>query len=120
MILNNYSYYLAIRNEKLDIAEKCIKRCLAQEPNSSTYLDTYGWILYKQGRIEDAIASIEKAMKNGGNDNPEIVEHLCEILTVAERTDEAYHVCKYSIELQNSKETVEQKMESHRIRNTKQ
>ena len=112
LILNNYSYYLSLREEKLELAEKYIKRCIAMEPNSSTYLDTYGWVLYKLGRMEEAIIMIEKAMKNGGSDNPEIVDHLCELLTVAGRTDEAYHICKYSIELNNSNKTVEEKMES--------
>ena len=112
MILNNYSYYLSLREEKLDLAEKHIKRCIAMEPNNSTYLDTYGWVLYKLGRVDEAIVMIEKAMKNGGSDNPEIVIHMCELLTVAGRTDEAYHICKYAIELNNSKETVEEKIES--------
>ena len=112
LILNNYSYYLSLREEKLNLAEKYIKRCIAMEPNSSTYLDTYGWVLYKLGRVDEAIIMIEKAMKNGGSDNPEIIDHLCELLTVAGRTDEAYHICKYAIELNNSKETVEEKMES--------
>ena len=112
LILNNYSYYLSLREEKLDLAEKYIKRCIAQEPNSSTYLDTYGWVLYKMGRVDEAIVMVEKAMKNGGNDNPEIIAHICELLTVAGRTDEAYHFCKYAVELNNSKETAEEKMES--------
>jgi len=112
LILNNYSYYLSLREEKLDLALTYIKRCIAQEPNSSTYLDTYGWVLYKLGQIDEAILMIEKAIKNGGNDNPEIVGHLCELLTVAGRADEAYHICKYAIELNNSNETVEEKMKS--------
>jgi len=82
------------------------------EPNSSTFLDTYGWVLYKLGRVEEAIIMIEKAMKNGGADNPEIVDHLCELLVVSGRIDEAYHICKYSIELNNSERTVEEKIES--------
>jgi tetratricopeptide (TPR) repeat protein len=112
LILNNYSYYLSLREEKLDMAEKYIRRCIALEPNSSTYLDTYGWILYKLGRIDEAIAMIEKAMENGGSDNPEIADHMCELLVVSGQADEAYHICKYAIELNNSRETVEQKIES--------
>ena len=99
LILNNYSYFLSLREEKLDLAEKYIKRCIALEPNSSTYLDTYGWVLYKLGRIDEAIIMIEKAMRNGGNENPEIVGHLCELLTVAGRTDEANLICKHAKEL---------------------
>ena len=98
LILNNYSYYLSLREEKLDLAEKYIKRCIAMEPNSSTYLDTYGWVLYKLGRVDEAITMIEKAMRNGGSDNPEIVGHLCELLTVAGRADEANLICKHDKE----------------------
>ncbi|MDR2037116.1 MAG: tetratricopeptide repeat protein, partial [Bacteroidales bacterium] len=36
LVLNNYSYYLSLREEKLDLAEKYIKKCIALEPNSST------------------------------------------------------------------------------------
>ena len=116
LILNNYSYYLSLREEKLDLAEKHIKRCIIQEPDNSTYLDTYGWVLYKLGRVDEAIVMIEKAMKNGGNENPEIVDHLCELLTVAGRTDEAYHVCKFAIELRNSNDTLEEKMNSFEMK----
>jgi len=112
LILNNYSYYLSLREEKLELAEKLIKRCIAIEPNRSAYLDTYGWVLYKLGRIDEAIAMIEKAMKNGGGDNPEIVEHLCELLTVAGRLEEARHICRQAIELNKSNQTVEEKIES--------
>jgi Tfp pilus assembly protein PilF len=111
IILNNYSYYLSLREEKLDIALKYIERCIAMESNNSTFLDTYGWVLYKLGRLDDAIVMIERAMEFGGGDSPEIVEHYCELLTVAERFSEAYHICKYAIELKNIETTVEEKIE---------
>jgi tetratricopeptide (TPR) repeat protein len=115
LVLNNYSYYLSLREEKLDVAERYIRRCIAMEPDNSTYLDTYGWVLYKLGRIDEAIVMIEKAMKNGGNTNLEIVEHLCELLVVAGREDEARHICRYAIELNNEQEktSVEEKMKSY-------
>ncbi|MDR0714248.1 MAG: tetratricopeptide repeat protein, partial [Bacteroidales bacterium] len=110
LVLNNYSYYLSLRGEKLDKAEQYIKKCIAMEPNSSTYLDTYGWVLYKLGRIEEAILMIEKAILNGGQDSPEIVDHLCELLVVAGRMDEADKACRKAIELNHEQKTVEQKM----------
>jgi tetratricopeptide (TPR) repeat protein len=113
LILNNYSYYLSLREEKLDLAEYHIRKCITLEPNNSTYLDTYGWVLYKLGRVDEAINMIEKAMKTGGNDNYEIVNHMCELLVVAGRLDEAYHICKYALELNNDKETtVSQKIDA--------
>lgn len=80
VVLNNYSYYLALRGEKLDRALKYIKKCLAIEPNSSTFLDTYAWVLYKQDKLDLAKKSIEKAFIFGGGSNAEILEHYAEIL----------------------------------------
>jgi tetratricopeptide (TPR) repeat protein len=112
LILNNYSYYLSVREEKLDVAEKHIKKCVALEPDNSTYLDTYGWVLYKLGRIDDAIAVIQLAIKNGGDDNPEIIDHLCELLVAAGRIDEAAETCRRAIELNKEENlSVEQKIE---------
>jgi len=93
VILNNYSYYLALREEKLDVAELYIKRCISSEPNNSTFLDTYAWVLYKLGHIDKAITVIKKAIKNGGVNSQEIIEHYCEILNAAGRTDDEYNFC---------------------------
>jgi tetratricopeptide (TPR) repeat protein len=80
MVLNNYSYYLALRNEQLEKALNYIQVCVSKFPNSSTYLDTYGWILYKKGNFRDAKLTIEKALQNGGSGNMDIIEHYSEIL----------------------------------------
>lgn len=76
-VLNNYSYYLSLRNEKLEKAEKMSKRSNMLEPNISSYQDTYGWILYQMKKYGDARTWIEKAVNSGGGkNNPVILEHL--------------------------------------------
>ena len=37
MTLNNYSYYLSLRNERLDYAEKMISAALSADPNNATF-----------------------------------------------------------------------------------
>lgn len=44
--LNNYAYYLSLRNEQLDKAEEMSYRTIKAEPDNITYLDTYAWILF--------------------------------------------------------------------------
>ena len=112
VVLNNYAYYLSLREEKLDLAEKYIMRCLSIEPDRYTFLDTYGWVLYKLGHIDEAIIMIEKAIKNGGGNSSEIIDHYCELLTVAGRISEAEIICQQAIELTNSEMTVIEKMET--------
>lgn len=61
--LNNYSYYLSERGERLSEAENMSRRSLELTPDMPTFLDTYGWILYKQGRYKKAKEYIEKAIE---------------------------------------------------------
>ena len=75
--LNNYAYYLSLRNERLNDALKMSKRSLELRPKTPTFLDTYGWILYKQGKYEKAKEYIEKAIEGEGD--PDVLEHLGDI-----------------------------------------
>jgi len=75
-VLNNYSYYLSLREEKLDRAEELSALCNEIEPDQANYQDTYAWILYKQGKFIQAKDWLEKALENGGKSNSVILEHL--------------------------------------------
>jgi len=78
-VLNNYGYYLSLREDKLDRAEELSALCNEIEPDQSNYQDTYAWILYKQGKFVQAKDWLEKALKNGGNTNSVILEHLGDV-----------------------------------------
>ena len=56
--------------------EEALKTIKA-EPNNSTYLYTYAWILYLQGRYEEARIYIDMAVKNlnPDEDNTTITDH---------------------------------------------
>ena len=79
-VLNNYAYYLSLRNKNLDKAEVMSKKSNELEPNSSSYQDTYGWILYQMKKYTDAKVWIFKALENGGKDNGILLEHYGDIL----------------------------------------
>ena len=80
MILNNYSYYLSLREVRLDDAEEMSKKTILADPENSTYLDTYAWILFKSGQNEKAKKYLEKALKFGGSEDPDILEHYGDII----------------------------------------
>lgn len=79
-VLNNYSYYLSLRNENLERAEKMSKRSNELEPNSPSFLDTYAWILYQMGKYNEAKTWLEKAFAAGAENNGTILEHYGDIL----------------------------------------
>ncbi len=77
-ILNNYSYYLSLEGINLDRAEKLSYKTIIRNPESAVYLDTYGWILFKQNRTKEAIEYLEKAIAL--SDDPDILFHYAEAL----------------------------------------
>ncbi len=79
MALNNYAYFLSERGERLDFALNLSKKTLEMDFNNSNNLDTYGWILYKMRRYEDAKFYLEKAVTVAGDQvSAVILEHLAD------------------------------------------
>ena len=76
-VLNNYSYFLALRKEKLDLAKKMSSK-LIKTNDDANYLDTHAWVLYMLGEYEQARKIIEKAIKKDANGT--IIEHYGDIL----------------------------------------
>lgn len=62
LCLNNYAYYLSLRNEYLDKAEEMSYRTIKAEPDNRTYLDTYAWILFMQAKYEQAQKYMDKVV----------------------------------------------------------
>lgn len=75
LVLNNYAYYLSERKEKLEKAAEMSKRSLDIEPNSASYLDTYGWILYQQADYKGAKEWLLKAIESSLVPSGVILEH---------------------------------------------
>ncbi|MCX6269763.1 MAG: tetratricopeptide repeat protein [Bacteroidetes bacterium] len=88
-VLNNYSYFLSLRSEKLDKAETMAKRATELSPDNSSNLDTYAWVLYKLGKLTDAEKFILTAIDKGGNNNAVILEHYGDILFKKGEPDKA-------------------------------
>jgi len=100
--LNNYSYSLAVRGENLGKALEMVNKALEKNPENASYLDTKGWILYKQDKFEDALIYVEKSLSIEKN-NAEIMEHLGDIYYRLKKHDKAneYYKRAYSIDSKN-------------------
>lgn len=97
-VLNNYAYFLSLRKEDLEKAEKFSRRTLELKPNEKNYMDTYGWILYQQKKYPEAEEWLSKAAKLApGNAN--ILEHYGDALyknNKQEKALEAWNAAKNS------------------------
>ena len=80
LVLNNFSYYLSLRKEKLKKAKTMSYKCNKLEPNNGTYQDTYAWVLFCLGEYVEARLWVEKAIKNGSDTSFVVLEHYGDIL----------------------------------------
>jgi tetratricopeptide (TPR) repeat protein len=87
--LNNYSYYLSLRNKDLEKAEKMARKAVTLEPTNSSFEDTYGWVLYKLGRYDEARTWIGKALEDKQGVSAEVLEHYGDVLFRLGETDKA-------------------------------
>ena len=78
--LNALGYTLADRTERYEEAYGYIKRAYELSPTDFYILDSMGWVLYRLGRLDEAIKYLQKALEL--RNDPEIAAHLGEVLWV--------------------------------------
>lgn len=105
-VLNNYSYYLAEENQDLLKAEEMIKRCLKLTPRNTAALDTYAWVLFRQGYYNLAKRYVEEAIKYSEESSDVIIEHYGDILYMTDDKEKALEMWKQSLELGNQSKTL--------------
>jgi len=79
LVLNNYAYYLSLRNVDLDKAEQMAKKAVELDPGNGSNQDTYGWVLFKLGHYEEAKEWIEKAIQTG-EESAVVLEHYGDVI----------------------------------------
>jgi len=78
--LNALGYTLADRTDRYEEAYGYIQRAYELSPSDFYILDSMGWVLYRLGRLDEAVEYLQKAIKL--RNDPEIAAHLGEVLWV--------------------------------------
>jgi tetratricopeptide (TPR) repeat protein len=85
--LNALGYTLADRTQRYQEALELIDRARVAEPDNAAIVDSYGWVLYRLGRNEEALVQLRRAWTLAKD--AEIAAHVGEVLWVLGRKDEA-------------------------------
>ncbi len=107
--LNNYAYFLSLGKTQLEKAEEMSKRSLDLDPGNSSYLDTYGWILFQQKRYELAKEYIEKSLAVSPN-SAEVVEHMGDVMFKLNKSEKALEYWNKAKELGSENEMLDRKI----------
>jgi tetratricopeptide (TPR) repeat protein len=110
LVLNNYAYFLSLKNEDLKKAERMSAQCIKLEPNNSTYLDTYAWIFFKGGNYTLAKFYIESAISKDETNSSELTDHYGDILYMTGDKEKAVEQWKKAKEQGKESKILDQKI----------
>ncbi|HNP36018.1 MAG TPA: tetratricopeptide repeat protein [Woeseiaceae bacterium] len=96
LALNALGYTLADRTDDYREAERLIKKALKLDPDNPAIIDSYGWVLHKLGRNQDALVELKKAYASF--DDPEVAAHIVEVLAALDRDEEAAKMLATAVE----------------------
>ena len=102
---NDLGYQWADQNKNLAEAERMIRKALELDhkqrtsgdalvldgdQDNASYVDSLGWVLFREGKLADARKELERAVSlEGGSDSPEVWDHLGDVYFRSQMTAKA-------------------------------
>lgn len=114
MAINNYAYYLSLKGEQLEKAERLSGMVVEKNPDNPTYLDTYAWVLFMKKDYRLAKFYMKMAIDSMEQVNPTLYEHYGDILYFLEDIDGAVSNWKKAKEKGLKSELLEKKINEKR------
>ena len=109
---NYIGYMWADHNMHLDEAEAMIKRALESEPNNASYLDSLGWVEFRNGKFDQALSDLLRAAKTVERDDPVVFEHIGDTYLKLNRVREALDAWQKALALDPKNKTLADKIEA--------
>jgi Tfp pilus assembly protein PilF len=111
---NYLGYMWADHNLHMDEAGDMIKRALQIEPNNGAYLDSLGWLEFRQGKFDQALADLLRAAKNMAHDDPVVFEHIGDAYLKLNRVPQALEAWQKAVALDPQNKQLAEKIASTR------
>lgn len=110
LAMNNYAYWLSTSGGDLLRAKELIAKAVVYNPGSATYYDTYAWVCFRLGDLEEAKRYIDMALlfdrseqENAPEQMVELLDHAAEIYSRLGQADKADDYRRRAQELQSLK-----------------
>jgi len=114
-VLNNYAYYLSLRNENLEKAEIMASKSVKLDAGNAANMDTFGWVLYKLGKYNEALTWVEKAVAATPSPDTDLLEHLGDIYFKLGNTDKAVLYWQDALKVGKGSEFLEKKIKERKL-----
>ncbi|MCK7594291.1 tetratricopeptide repeat protein [Pseudomarimonas salicorniae] len=111
--LNALGYTLADRTERLAEAHELIRQALALRPDNPAIIDSMGWVLFRMGRVEEALPHLRRAFEL--QRDAEVAAHLGEALWASGKKEEARSIWRLGREIDPDNPALKRSLEQHGI-----
>jgi len=114
---NFLGYLYAEKNVNLGKAEELLESALKQDPFNGAFLDSIGWIYYRQGKFDDAIKKLIQAMRNlnaTDETDPVVYDHIGDTYFKLGNKKKAIEFWKQSVSIKPSAE-IQKKIDTTEI-----
>ena len=105
--LNNLAYTYSTSNRHVDRGFDLVRRAIAASSSRQpSYIDTFGWLLYRRGDLERAERYVRRSLRSAGGSGTELMElydHLVEIRQTRGDHEEAFWLKHFSRSLERQR-----------------
>jgi len=107
--LNYLGYMWAERGTNLTRARTMIEHAVKLDPTNAAYLDSLGWVLFKQGHTKEALDPIRKAVELNDEPDATLFDHLGDVYSALKQPEKAREAWRKSLQIEPNRE-VEKKL----------
>ncbi len=116
----NYCAYMwADQNVRLDEAEELIRKALELEPDNGAFLDSRGWVYFRKGKYQEALADLLRAAQLVTRDDPVVFEHIGDTYAKLNRIPQALEYWQKSAVLAPENKSLADKIENTKTKMSK-
>jgi tetratricopeptide (TPR) repeat protein len=116
---NYLAYMWAEHNTHLDEAEEMIKLALQADPNNGAYIDTLGWLEFREGKFDQALADLLRAAQKLTRDDPVVLEHIGDTCAKLNRSAQALEAWQKALNLDPKNKKLADKIDNAKTKMSK-
>jgi tetratricopeptide (TPR) repeat protein len=116
----NYLGYMWVEhNTHLEEAAEMIKRAVQIDPDNGAYLDSLGWLEFRQGKFEQALTDLLRAAHDMPRDDPVVYEHLGDTYLKLNRVTQALEAWQKAMTLDPQNKPLAEKVDNAKTKLSK-
>lgn len=109
---NYLGFMWADQGTHLEEAESYITKAVAADPENGAYLDSLGWLHYRQGKFEQALSELLNAVQAIKTEDPTVFEHLGDTYQKLNQMPKAVEAWQKSLALDPTNKKLAEKIEA--------